>query len=133
MNIFKYQGQEEDHYTNILMCILNYKNQSILPQFIKGLLPDIAKDFNFSSLSIHIRKKYCPEPPQPFEYIIGVAPYPSGISHSELEDHSGSIPDGWICGKNFNLLLEFKIRGVLDEGQITAHKRLLKNEKAEVI
>lgn len=133
LNIFQYQGQEEDHYSHILMCILDYKRQLILPQFIKRLVPQISNDFKFSSLSIHTRTKFCPQPPKRYEYVIGIAPYKSGLTHSELEDNSGSIPDAWICGENFNLLLEFKIRGVLDEGQISAHKRLINKEDVQVI
>ncbi|MGF6952440.1 hypothetical protein QF028_004945 [Neobacillus sp. B4I6] len=133
MNTFQYQGQEEDHYTNILMCILDYKNQLILPQFIKGLILKQASDFQFTSLSIHTRTKFCPQPHKLYEYVIGIAPYKSGITHSKLEDNSGSIPDAWICGDNFNLLFEFKIRGVLDEGQISAHKRLINKEDVQVI
>lgn len=128
LNILEYQGQEEDHYTHVLMCILDYKNQLILPQFIKGLIPQEATKFQYSNLSIHTRTKYCPQPPKKYGYVIGIAPYRSGLTHSELEDNSGSIPDAWICGENFNLLFEFKIRGALDEGQISAHKRLLKED-----
>ncbi|WP_342542430.1 hypothetical protein MHH33_16840 [Paenisporosarcina sp. FSL H8-0542] len=133
MNIFHYQGQEEDHYTNILMNILEYNDKLILPQFIKGLIGLQALNFQFSSLSINTRRKFCPEPTKPHEFIIGIAPYKSGVIHSELEDNSGSIPDAWICGENFNLLFEFKIRGTLDEGQISAHKRLIKKEDIQVI
>ncbi|MBS4223835.1 hypothetical protein [Lederbergia citrea] len=133
MNIFQYQGQEEDHYTHILMCILDYKNQLILPQFIKGLITQESSGFQYSSLSIHTRTKFCPQPQKKYEYVIGIAPYKSGLTHSELEDNSGSIPDAWICGGNFNLLFEFKIRGVLDEGQISAHKRLINKEDVQVI
>ncbi|WP_242464137.1 hypothetical protein [Bacillus paranthracis] len=133
INIFQYQGQEEDHYTNILMCILDYKNQLILPQFIKGLITQESNDFQFSNLSIHIRTKFFPQSQKQHEYVIGIAPYKSGVTHSELEDNSGSIPDAWICGNNFNLLFEFKIRGFLDEGQIVAHKRLMNKEHVQVI
>lgn len=133
MEIFQYQGQEEDHYTHILMCILDYRSQLILPQFINGLLPQQANNFEYSSLSIHARTKYCPQPPKKYEYVIGIAPYKSGLTHSVLEDNSGSIPDAWVCGENFNLLFEFKIRGVLDEGQISAHKRLINKEDVPVI
>lgn len=133
MNIFQYQGQEEDHYTHILMCILDYKNQLILPQFMKGLIPKESDSFQYTSLSIHTRTKFCPQPQKKYEYVIGIAPYKSGLTHSKLEDNSGSIPDAWICGENFNLLIEFKIRGVLDEGQISAHKRLISKEDVQVI
>lgn len=133
LNIFQYQGQEEDHYTHILMCILDFKNQHILPQFIKGLIPQESNEFLYSSTSIHTRKKFCPQPHQKYGYVIGIAPYESALTHSELEDNSGSIPDAWICGENFNLLFEFKIRGVLDEGQISAHKRLMIKEDVQVI
>ncbi len=133
LNIFQYQGQEEDHYTHILMCILDYKNQLILPQFLKELIPQESLDFQHTSLSIHTRKKFCPQPQKEYEFVIGIAPYKSGLPHSELEDNSGSIPDAWICGENFNILFEFKIRGVLDEGQISAHKRLIGKEDVQVI
>ncbi|WP_445486432.1 hypothetical protein [Niallia sp. 03133] len=133
MNIFQYQGQEEDHYTNILMCILKYKNYLILPQFIYGVIPEESRDFQFANSLIQTRTKNCPQPQKPYEYIIGIAPYKSGITHSELEDNSGSIPDAWVCGSNFNLLFEFKIRGTLDEAQISAHKRLINKENIEVI
>ncbi len=133
MNIFQYQGQEEDHYTHILMSILSYKNHLVLPQFVKCLLKEEAKAFDFSGLSTHTRKKFCPEGAKKYEYIIGIAPYTGGIKHSQLEDNSGSIPDAWVCGENFNLLFEFKIRGSLDEGQITAHKKLLMKEDVRVI
>ncbi|MGD6892733.1 hypothetical protein [Bacillus mobilis] len=115
------------------MCILDYKNQLILPQFIKGLITQESNDFQFSNLSIHIRTKFCPQYQKQHEYVIGIAPYKSGVTHSELEDNSGSIPDAWICGNNFNLLFEFKIRGFLDEGQIVAHKRLMNKEHIQVI
>jgi hypothetical protein len=133
MNIFQYQGQEEDHYTNILMNILDYNRQLVLPHFINGLLPELGSKLQFIETSIHTRTKFCPQTLKQYEFIIGIAPYKSGITHSELEDNSGSIPDAWICGKNFNLLFEFKIRGVLDEGQISAHKRLLNKENVQVI
>jgi hypothetical protein len=133
MNIFQYQAQEEDHYTHILMSILDYKNQLILPQFIHGLLAGLSQNFSFDNTSIHTRIKKCPQTAKLNEYIIGVAPYNSGVNHSELEDNSGSIPDAWICGSNFNLLFEFKIRGTLDEGQISAHKRLINRENIEII
>ncbi|EAR66216.1 hypothetical protein B14911_10792 [Bacillus sp. NRRL B-14911] len=133
MNIFQYQGQEEDHYTNILLNILNYKEQLILQPFINKIIPHESTSFQFENASIHIRKKHCPEPSKQYEYVIGVAPYKSALAHSELEDNSGSIPDAWVCGKNFNLLFEFKIRGTLDEGQISAHKKLLTNGEVEVI
>ncbi|MCG1027628.1 hypothetical protein J5S49_04940 [Virgibacillus halodenitrificans] len=133
MDIFQYQGQEEDHYTHILMCILDYRNQLILPQFMKGLLPQESNDFQYSSLAIHTRTKFCPQPQKKYEFVIGIAPYESGLTSSKLEDNSGSIPDAWICGENFNLLFEFKIRGVLDEGQISAHKRLIEKEDVQVI
>lgn len=133
INIFHYQGQEEDHYTHILMSMLDYKDTEILPQFLIGLLGQYAANFHFSNLTIHIRKKLCPQPKKEYEIVIGIAPYSSGVIHNELEDNSGSIPDAWICGENFNLLFEFKIRGVLDEGQITAHKRLNDRENVQVM
>lgn len=58
MSIFQYQGQEEDHYTNILMNILDYNNQSILPHFLKGLIRKESQDFQFASLST-VRVLFC--------------------------------------------------------------------------
>jgi hypothetical protein len=133
INIFHYQGQEEDHYTHILMSMLEYKEKEILPQFLMGLVGEFATNFHFSNLTIHNRKKFCPQSKKEYELVIGIAPYLSGVTHNELEDNSGSIPDAWICGENFNLLFEFKIRGVLDEGQITAHKRLIDQENVQVM
>lgn len=40
-----------------------------------------------------------------------------------------SIPDAWIHGKYFSLLLEFKIRGTLDEAQLVAHEEKLSSCK----
>jgi hypothetical protein len=132
MNIFKYQGQEEDHYTHILMCMLEYGSHLILPQFIHGLLKQ-ASNFKFEDVSVHTRTKYCPQPCKPYEYVVGIAPYESALAYTPLEDNAGSIPDAWICGENFNLLFEFKIKGTLDEAQISAHKRLIDKEEIEVI
>ncbi|WP_234987193.1 hypothetical protein [Bacillus sinesaloumensis] len=127
LNIFQYQGQEEDHYTHILMSILAYKNSMIVPQFLRTIIPKQSEMMDFSEIIVITRKKSCPQTSKKHEYIIGIAPYTSALSHSPLQDNSGSIPDAWICGKNFNLLFEFKIRGTLDEGQLNAHKRLLTN------
>jgi len=112
---------------------MDYKDKEILPQFLIGLLGQYATNFHFSNLTIHSRKKFCPQTKKEYELVIGIAPYLSGVTHNELEDNSGSIPDAWICGVNFNLLFEFKIRGVLDEGQITAHKRLIDRENVQVM
>jgi hypothetical protein len=132
MNIFKYQGQEEDHYTHILMSILSYNHYNILPQFIRGIMPTQSENMVLSKFITRTRAKNCPQGPKKIEYVIGIAPYKSALPHNPLEDNSGSIPDAWICGENFNLLLEFKIRGSLDEGQINAHIRLL-NTPIDVI
>ncbi|WP_064091528.1 hypothetical protein [Rossellomorea aquimaris] len=131
MGLFLYQGQEEDHYTHLLMCILDFDHNSLI-QFLQLLIPQ-SKDFKFEDLSIHTRRKKCPHLPKAHEYIIGIAPYQSGLPNNILEDNSGSIPDAWICGENFNLLFEFKIRGTLDEGQIAAHKKLLSKDEVEVL
>jgi hypothetical protein len=133
MKLFEYQGQEEDHYTHILMFILSYAQHSILPQFLYNIIPSQSKKMDFTELFTKTRIKNCPQSQKDLEYIIGIAPYEKALPRNPLEDNSGSIPDAWICGKNFNILLEFKIRGILDEGQINAHKRLLHNSNVEVI
>ncbi|MGF3103681.1 hypothetical protein [Rossellomorea sp. DUT-2] len=133
MNLFKYQGQEEDHYTHILMSILSYNNYQIIEPFLKNLLKDESDNLNFNNTFAKVRKKFCPQDPKLLEYVIGIAPYKNSFSSSDLEDNSGSIPDAWICGENFNLLFEFKIRGMLDKGQISAHKKLLSSKDTEVL
>jgi hypothetical protein len=133
LNLFEYQGQEEDHYTHFLMNILTYGYHEILPQFLYNIIPFHVKRLNLTELITKTRTKHCPQSSKELEYIIGIAPYKKALPHNSLEDNSGSIPDAWICGKNFNILLEFKIRGTLDEGQINAHKRLLHHTNLEVI
>jgi hypothetical protein len=133
MNLYKYQGQEEDHYTHVLISILSYNNYQIIEPFVKNLLKDKSKNFNFSNSFTKVRKKACPQESKPLEFVIGIAPYINSTPPSELEDNSGSIPDAWICGENFNLLFEFKIRGTLDKGQISAHKKLLSSKDTKVL
>jgi len=129
IEIFRYQGQEEDHYTNILMSILSIDNYSLTENFLKALIPQETIDFQFENLHISTRSKYCPHDHKEYEYIIGIAPFQKAIKQrNEFEHNTGSIPDAWICGKNFNLLFEFKIRGTLDESQIAAHQKLLSKE-----
>ncbi|WP_458414878.1 hypothetical protein ACNQFZ_08665 [Schinkia sp. CFF1] len=128
MNIFKYQGQEEDHYTNILMNILSLNDCQLVEPFLENLIADRVDGLIFKNINVYLRKKYCPQEHQKLEFIIGIAPYENAISeHNKLEENLDSIPDAWICGENFNILLEFKIRGYLDENQISAHRKLLKN------
>ncbi|MBN6188272.1 hypothetical protein JQN58_15545 [Aneurinibacillus sp. BA2021] len=126
MNIFQYQGQEEDHYTNVLMNILSLNNYKLIKPFLGLILGEKTSDFTFENLHISMRTKYCPQEIKEYEYIIGIAPYQKYINErNQYQNNLSSIPDAWICGSNFNLLFEFKIRGILDEGQITAHKNLL--------
>ncbi|MGA5691486.1 hypothetical protein [Cytobacillus pseudoceanisediminis] len=90
------------------------------------MIPKEACQFEYTNLSFNTRLKKCPQESKEHEYIIGIAPYQNGIMARNIyEDNSGSIPDAWICGENFNLLFEFKIRGKLDESQLAAHKRLI--------
>ncbi|MEC2159754.1 hypothetical protein [Virgibacillus halodenitrificans] len=129
MRIFQYQGQEEDHYTNILMNILKREDCRLAIPFIRNILRETAQHFTFKELKINTRVKYCSQEEKKYEYIIGIAPYKRAIEdRKKYEDNSGSIPDAWICGSNFNLLFEFKIRGVLDENQLAAHKKLLRKD-----
>lgn len=133
MNIFQYQGQEEDHYTNILMNILALNNCQLVQPFLENLIANQMDRFLFENVNIFVRKKNCPQKEQPHQIIIGIAPYKKAISErNKLEDNLNSIPDAWICGANFNILLEFKIRGYLDESQIAAHRKLLDND-ADII
>lgn len=126
MNIFQYQGQEEDHYTNILMNIISLNNCEIAQFFLYELLPRESQSFSFQNCAVSLRKKQCPREQKENEYIIGVAPYQKALNESnELEFNVNSIPDAWLCGENFNILFEFKIRGTLDESQMDAHKKLL--------
>jgi hypothetical protein len=126
MSLFKYQGQEEDHYTNILMNILSIEKKRLVKPFLQALLPQESNNFEFNRIDIRVRKKDCPQDRREYEYIIGIAPYEKAIDlHKPYEENLSSIPDAWICGENFNLLFEFKIRGTLDENQIAAHKKLL--------
>lgn len=112
------------------MSILELNNYSLTKKFLESLIPHEVDTFDYSSLQISTRTKYCPQENKEYEYIIGISPYLKAINnHNKYEDNSGSIPDAWICGANFNLLFEFKIRGVLDEAQISAHKKLLKDCK----
>jgi hypothetical protein len=46
MNIFQYQGQEEDHYTNILMNILSLNDCKLVKSFLMNLIPSEASSFN---------------------------------------------------------------------------------------
>lgn len=126
MNIFQYQGQEEDHYTNILMNILSLNDCKLVKPFLTSLIPNEAQSFNYEGTYVSIRKKYRPQVEKENEFIIGIAPYKNVIHEKNiLEENVDSIPDAWICGANFNILFEFKIRGSLDEAQISAHKKLL--------
>ncbi|PGD58882.1 hypothetical protein COM36_31830, partial [Bacillus toyonensis] len=94
MRIFQYQGQEEDHYTNILMNILARNDCSLVDDFLKSLIPEPAQKFTFKQLKINTRVKYCPQEEKEYEYIIGIAPYKKAIDNrNKYEDNSGSIPD----------------------------------------
>jgi hypothetical protein len=126
VNIFQYQGQEEDHYTNILMNILALNNCQLVQPFLENLIANRMNEFLFQNVNVFVRRKNCPQKKQKHEMIIGIAPFIKAIDERNiLEDNLNSIPDAWICGENFNILLEFKIRGFLDESQIAAHRRLL--------
>lgn len=125
MKIFQYQGQEEDHYTNILMSILSLNNCELTRPFLYELIPEESQAFSFTDTAVYLRKKQCPREHKEYEYLIGIAPYQNGLKPNELDINLNSIPDAWICGENFNLLFEFKIRGTLDENQLQAHKKLL--------
>lgn len=125
MNLFTFRRMEEDHYTNILMYILSTNDYSLLPLFIDEIIGDKAEEFEYEDLRVDLFAKSSSNGPMPFEYIIGIAPFSAIEEPTKLENNLDSIPDAWIYGKNFTLLLEFKIRGTLDEGQLAAHKMKL--------
>lgn len=132
MNLFTFRRMEEDHYTNILMYILSSNNCSLLPLFIDEIIGDATEEFEYEDLGVDLFAKSSSSGPMPFEYIIGIAPFSVIGKPTNLENNLDSIPDAWIYGRNFTLLLEFKIRGTLDEGQLAAHKMKLSSCK-EVI
>ncbi|WP_234028503.1 hypothetical protein [Lentibacillus sp. Marseille-P4043] len=108
------------------MSILSLHDYDLTEEFLETLIPKEACKFKFKNLHISTRKKYCPQEHKRYEYIIGIAPFQHALDErNKYEDNSGSIPDAWICGENFNILFEFKIRGVLDESQLAAHQTLL--------
>lgn len=127
MDLFTFRKMEEDHYTNILMYILSTNSYSLLQLFLKKLFPKESENFVFEDLGIRTFSKRPPQLGKEKEYIIGIAPYANIQTPSELENNMDSIPDGWIFGRNFNLLFEFKIRGTLDDAQLAAHRKILKN------
>ena len=129
MNLFTFRRMEEDHFTNILMYILSTNNHSLLPLFIEEIIGDASNEFDYKNLEIDLFTKYSSREPMPFEYIIGIAPFSAIGGPDLLEDNLDSIPDAWIHGGNFTLLLEFKIRGTLDESQLVAHKKKLSDCK----
>lgn len=132
MNLFTYRKMEEDHYTNILMYILNMNSKLLLPTFLNNLLGETAKEFDFSTLKVNLFSKQPTTNQKQFEYIVGIAPYEKIEENDELENNMDSIPDAWILGNNFKLLFEFKIRGTLDNAQLAAHKRKLSNYKGTI-
>jgi len=120
---------EEDHFTNILMYILASNNCTLLRPFLKEIIGDTSNEFEYRDLGVNLFAKSSSNGPMPFEYIIGIAPFSAKDEPTILENNLDSIPDAWIYGSNFTLLLEFKIRGTLDEGQLAAHKMKLSNCK----
>ncbi|UPM56372.1 hypothetical protein [Gottfriedia acidiceleris] len=125
MNLFTFRKMEEDHFTNILTYILSSYSYNLLPSFLNELLNKDAKEFEFEELGIELFSKKNSRTPKNIEYIIGIAPFKNFTESTELENNLDSIPDAWIYGKNFTLLFEFKIRGSLDNAQLTAHKTKL--------
>lgn len=70
MSIFQYQGQEEDHYTNLLLSILKYQNNTLVKPFLQELIPIESNDFEYSNVKIENRKKFCPQENKNYEYIM---------------------------------------------------------------
>lgn len=132
MNLFTFRRMEEDHYTNILMYILSTNSNFLLPTFLRKLLGEMANEFDFSTVRTELFSKHPFTEQTKHEYIIGIAPYKSIKENNELENNMDSIPDAWIIGENFTLLLEFKIRGTLDYAQLAAHKSKLLNYKGTI-
>ncbi|MDR7074186.1 hypothetical protein [Fictibacillus barbaricus] len=75
MNIFQYQDQEEDHYTNILLNTLSLNNCKLAKPFLQYMIPNESKHFIFNKENVFIRKRYRPDNEKDIELILGVAPY----------------------------------------------------------
>ncbi|MFJ5748221.1 hypothetical protein ACIP97_06390 [Peribacillus frigoritolerans] len=122
MNLFKYYGQYENHLTNILMNILSMHNAELTRPFLDSLIGETTKNFNHDRNQIKLFSPNNPNPNVEFEYILGIAPYKRKLPNNGLEENLDSIPDAWIFGGNFTILVEVKVRGTLDDSQLAAHQ-----------
>ncbi|MFC9598719.1 hypothetical protein ACFTQL_12530 [Peribacillus butanolivorans] len=122
MNLFKYYSQYENHLTNILMNILSMHNAELTRPFLDLLIGETTKNFNYDRNQIKLFSPINPNPNVEFEYILGIAPYKRKLPKNGLEENLDSIPDAWIFGGNFTILVEVKVRGTLDDSQLAAHQ-----------
>lgn len=122
----------ENHVTNILMNILALKNGKLIKPFLEALLGAKAAKFDFQENKIHLFSAVNPNPNKQYEFILGIAPFMRTNESSKLEEKLDSIPDAWIYGQNYTILVEMKVRGTLDDGQLAAHKRKF-TKSAEII
>jgi hypothetical protein len=132
MNIFRYYGQLENHVTNILMNILALNNGKLIKPFLESLLGAQAANIDFQENKINLFSAVNPNPNKQYEFILGIAPFMRTNESSKLEEKLDSIPDAWIYGRNYTILVEMKVRGALDDGQLAAHKRKF-TKSAEII
>lgn len=110
MNIFRYYGQLENHVTNILMNILALNNGRLIRPFLESLLGAQAAKFDFKENKINLFSAVNPNPNNQFEFILGIAPFTRTNESSKLEEKLDSIPDAWIYGRNYTILVEMKVR-----------------------
>ncbi|MGU3473178.1 hypothetical protein ACLBWT_18770 [Paenibacillus sp. D51F] len=124
MNLFTHYVHRENHCTNILMNLLAMNNAVLLRPFLERLLIE-AEAFDYNGVSFTLFAEHPPAEVKPYEFIIGIAPFNRKFSKEEAAPNPGSIPDAWITGENFSLLLEFKVSGTLNDAQFTSHRRKL--------
>lgn len=129
VDLFTFRKMEEDHFTNALMFILSSFSYSLLNPFLNKILGQRSQEFDYRNISVELFSKAGSLEPKTHEYIVGIAPYESRGGPDILESNLDSIPDAWVHGENFTLLFEFKVRGKLDEAQLTAHEMKLPNCK----
>jgi hypothetical protein len=97
-------------------------NAELTRPFLNLLIGETTKNFNHEKNQIKLFSPINPNPNVEFEYILGIAPYKRKLPNNGLEGNLDSIPDAWIYGGNFTILVEVKVRGTLDNSQLAAHQ-----------
>ncbi|WP_240416742.1 hypothetical protein [Paenibacillus periandrae] len=124
MNLFNHYKQRENHCTNILMNLLSMRESDLLQPFLNELLHNVSV-LDYNDVRFLLFAQHPPERKMPHEFLVGVAPFPRKETIDKIIPNPGSIPDAWIIGKNFTILFEFKVTGMLDEAQLASHKEKL--------